>query len=212
MTRKTGIEGVSADDVLYYLASGYSVGSNAKSSLGGQLEQLKAGRLNTTAKERREAPWMAPPKKDQPDHRNVDERFHANAMRTAHLDRCVRGFRAQQRVRGRHEPIILGELAIASKMHEGEIAARALSAFQVWATKSEEQALAAVYALMRSIKPDLPDVAQGVEVNMAQAFRVGKGRRARSKAAALWADARLALDDWLTDWNARIEREARKAS
>jgi hypothetical protein len=98
--------------------------------------------------------------------------------------------------------------AVRAKLPEGAAVIAVLRAYQPWATSSQERGLAEVYQFARSRNPSLQAADPAGESSIAQAFRVGKARRARLIAALLLADAEVALHAWVENWNRRETHRA----
>ncbi len=171
---------VALNDVLEHLSSETMVGS----SFGAQLERARDG--TTGGGDYAQARGA------------VEERLLSRAA----VLRCVDGLQEAVCLSRHGEACVdVRRFAVRVKMGEGAAVVAVLRAYQPWATSSSERGLVAVYEWMRAHSATLPALDIGSEASPAQAFRIGRCKRQRALAAAILADAEVALHAWVESWN-----------
>lgn len=84
---------------------------------------------------------------------------------------------------------------------QGELTVQCLRAYEEFRLRSAEQGLAAVYRWANRLAPEQFSVVLHTESDLAQAFRTGQAKNARTQAAELYADCYLVLAEWIVSWN-----------
>lgn len=181
---------VSLQEVLEHFASTTQV----RSILGVDLDRAREGRSDASDYVRRQ------------------ERVEAALLADAAVLRCVDGLAAAPNLFRLGPTDKLRRFAQRVKMGEGAAAVAVLRVYQPWATQWPEQGLAHVYGWMRDRCPSLERPELGKEASLAQAFRVGKAKRARDAAAVLVADAEIAISEWVARWNDPEGKRGRRAA
>lgn len=171
---------VTVDDILQFCVAK----TCSPSALGGQLDQMRDG--------------VSP----SGDICAVLAAQEASTIKEAAVIRCLDGLSMVEKAYFLRD---LGALDRFTKevpcRGQGELIILTLRAYQEWATQSEERALVSVYNMMRRLAPHVYGVVLHDEVDLAQAFREGKAKAARRKAAELYADCYLVLNKWVQKWN-----------
>lgn len=182
---------VKIDDILHMLVSR----SAAPSTFGAQLDRLRFG-LQAT-----------------PDPFRAREEVENAMLDQAVILRCMDDFVTRQEFRGNVVTALdKVQKLTRPKLSQGYIALSTLRAYQEWSTQSQERALVAVYHYLASIAPAFVPPPPKNEPDLLLAFRTNKAKRARSKAADVYADSLLALGNHVTSWNKRENRQSRAAS
>lgn len=179
------------------LASFVGAGAHIESTFGAQLEAA------------REQAWSA---KEAPGYEDmVCKLEHADPWRAMEAAeqrigrdvaalRCLDGLREMKMLAGKlslkTRSAMFGLSRLLPGASQGELVVRCLSAYHEWLLFSKERALAEVFAWSKAIAGASVDA-----FTLAQNFREGEAPAARSKAASLYADAYLVLDEWIRLWN-----------
>lgn len=172
---------VHLNDVLEHLSS-YTA---APSSMGNALERARDGVSGGGA-----------------DPIRAQGQMEESLLRRAATIRCVDKLAGYNGIK--FAPVdYLGTFAKRIRAQDGAIVVATLRAYQSWAAISKERGLVEVYRWMRSVSATLPPIDTEGEADEAQAFRVGKAKKARGEAARLLADADVVLSVWVERWNAR---------
>lgn len=195
---------VKLSDVLDFLVGVSAIPSN----FGAQLEAIVAKRSTPEASRTvcyTESLDAKTTKQPVIDARAVS-RMEDELIERASVIRCLQEFADLQTGYPLKERRALSRLhRRVSHRTQGELALRALYAYQKWGSNSPERALAEVYAWSRRIQHLEP----GDVFMLAQEFRGGEAKRAREEAAELYADSLLVLSAWVGAWNARHGKRAR---
>ncbi len=168
---------ISVADILDHLVAR----SGAPSTLGAQLERLRLGTYST------------------PDPFRAKTEAEDQMMEMATLLRCISDFEARKVLDSRYG--VLEKLQRESNLPQGYLALGILRAYQEWAPciqSSQERGLVAVY---QYIAPYLRNKVEIESDDLLQAFRTGKAKRARDRAAEAYADAMLCLSEHVVSWN-----------
>lgn len=180
---------VALQDVLEHLGAS----SCTASSFGSQLERARDGTAGAI------------------DYVRARDRAEVRILASAAIIRCVDALAEAQLNRTGESCVDIRKFAVKIRMAEGATVIAVLRAYQPWATSWPEHGLAEVYAWMRSRNPSLKEADPGGETSIAQAFRVGKAKRARTIAAAVLADAEVAVHAWVEQWNGRTPKRRKEA-
>lgn len=170
---------ISVDAILHFLVAR----TNAPSSFGAQLDRLRFG-IHT------------PP-----------DPFRARAdaedamLATAALLRCLDDFKGRADFGPEYKALQKVQLKSSPKLDQGYIALGALRAYHEWSSQSQERGLVEVYHFVEKCAPGYAPPPPKDEPDVLQAFRTNKAKRARSKAAEVYADALLALQQHVRKWN-----------
>lgn len=185
------VERVSAQAVLEHLSSDTQVAS----SFGADLERARDGTDRASNYVQQQS--------------RAEERLLARAA----VFRCVDALAAtEQLTRTGDGCNAIRQFADRAMMGHGRAVVMVLKAFQPWASQWPEQGLAATYEAMRRAVPALAEVDVGGEASTAQAFRVGKAKKARHQAALLVSEATIILSAWCERWNRRGHRVGANAA
>jgi hypothetical protein len=180
---------VQVADVLDHLVAR----SASPSSFGAQLDRLKYGLQPT------------------PDPFRARDEAENHLLEQATLLRCVSDFSSKeefvvlprQRKAAAAGYKLLERIHIASKYPQGGIALGILRAYHERSTQSQERGLVEVYNFLFAIAPTVCPPLPKQETDLLQAFRSGNAKRARTLACEAYADALLALQQFVRVWNAR---------
>lgn len=176
---------VTLNDVLEHLSSV----TQTPSSFGSQLERARDGTTGAA------------------DYVLSKEKAEMRLLANAAVIRCVDALSAMPNIFRTGEACNdIRKFAVRAGMREGAAVIAVMRSYQPWDTLSKERGLAAVYEWARSRNPMLKPADPAGETTVAQAFRVGKAKRARTVAVLLLADAEVALSAWVERWN-RQDRE-----
>lgn len=121
---------------------------------------------------------------------------------------CIDKLRSIKRIDFEEVPD-LHKFAKSTGCGEGALAISILSAYHKWSTKSSERGLVEVFRLMQSLLPSLEESNHG-EDELVQAFRTGKSKTIRKKAANILADAMLVAETWIIIWNRAQQKNKEK--
>ncbi len=168
---------VSFTDVIEFLSS---TGSSVPSSLGGQLDKMRDGVFFVS-------------------NSGVNNEEY-KLLAKAHILDCVDKLRSKKKIN--FEAVEdLSNFAKKLKLGEGPLALAVTGIYHVWATRSQQRGLVEVYRFMRSLDPSLPEPNHLDEELLVNAFRTGKEKKTRDKAARLLADSELAVYSWIQYYN-----------
>lgn len=170
---------VSIDSILHFLVARTS----APSSFGAQLDRLRFGVHS------------------QPDPFRARADVEDNMLAQAQLLRCLDEFTARQDFGSLYKSLQKVQLKSSPKLDQGYIALGALRAYHEWCSQSQERGLVEVYRFLEKISPGYVPPPPDDEPDLLQAFRTNKAKRARSRAAEVYADALLALQAHTKSWN-----------
>jgi hypothetical protein len=136
----------------------------------------------------------------RPDPHAQTDRLHDDMLKAAERDRCARAFRDLTFVPGSVD--VLRKVARRLRMPEGQVAARVLAEYQSWSAGDTLKGRLGDRALAKE-KAD-----RGLEA-IAVWFKSVAGDVGGTEAwfAELYADARLALDAFVTSWSRERKRE-----
>lgn len=181
---------VTRDDVLQYLSTRTVVAS----SLGPQLDRLRAGTLTSTS---RDVPAQV-------------SRLEKQMLEDVVVIRCVDELSKYVSIRF-VDCGALRTFAEKARVVEGAFAVAVLRAYYAWGPLSPERGLASVYSLLRSLRPTMKG-SHGDEETTAQDFRMGRSTSERSLSASIIADAEIVLAAWIERWErpkaSRRERQS----
>jgi hypothetical protein len=192
--------------------------SDVPSTLGNQLEgaesrsmpdrlvkTLSKQRKAMTAEEREHAFWHTITVHDDAEGNRRDEeaRIEGRIFARARVLNCIDGLARLVRIGFCPCPDVEA-FDRGSKTGQGSIVVSVLRAHEEWRLQSEERGLAAVYEWMRTVQPWLPMPVHD-EDSVVQAFRVGKAKVCRRRAAMLVADSLLVMTAWVELWNRKAK-------
>ncbi len=192
---------VKLDEVLCFLMAR----TNCLSTFGAQLEQARAiyhgGPMHSTFGTANEIHVKAP----MPDIWKGQENAEANILSNISVSKCVDALAQVKMARILKDRPALAKLqkSVPSR-GQGELVIQVLRVYEEWRLASPERALAQVYCWAQSLAPLVYPVALPKEYDtLAQAFREGAARGARTKASELYGDAFLVIAEWVAQWNMR---------
>ena len=200
---------ITLDEVLCFLTGR----THAASTMGAQLDQARAlyhggqphGQFSTANEMHVKAPIQ--------DVFAAQERAESQILENISVAKCLDALAQVQQAH------ILKDRPALAKLHklvpertQGELVVQCLRAYEEWRLKSEERALAAVYAWAGTHAPLAFPPVSHEEDTLTQAFRVGAAKRARQKASELYADCYLVIAEWVVQWNMRRMAPALKAA
>lgn len=170
---------VTIDAILHFLVAR----SAAPSTMGAQLERMRFGVQAT------------------PDPYRARDDAEATMLDQAQLLRCLDDFLKKHDFGSQYKALQKVQLKSSPKLDQGYIALGALRAYHEWSTSSQERGLVEVYRFIEKISAGFLPPPPKDEPDLLQAFRSNKAKRARSKAAEVYADALLALQAHTKHWN-----------
>lgn len=192
---------VKLDEVLCFLMAR----THAASTMGAQLDQARAiyhGGPNHSAFGTAGEMHVKAPLHDV---FKAQERAEASMLDGISVARCVDGLGQVREARILKDRPAMARLQKACpERGQGELVIGCLRAYEEWRLKSPERGLAAVYTWAGTLAPLAYPVALPEEHDtLAQAFREGAAKKARSRASELYGDSYLCLAEWVVHWNMR---------
>lgn len=177
---------VAVNDILDHLVAR----SAAPSTLGAQLDRLRYGTHSA------------------PDPFRARDDAENHMIQQAGLLRCISEFTSRQEFGTKYGTI--EKLQKGSGLPQGYLAIGVLRAYHEWCTcqqSSQERGLIAVYQYIHGVARNAVPEPPASELDLLQAFRTGKAKRARGMSAEAYADALLALQAHVQVWNRRHRKD-----
>ncbi len=192
---------VKLDEVLCFLMAR----THASSTMGMQLEQAEAIYTGAPAHSHFGTANEMHVKAPQPDTWKAQERAEQNMLENISVSKCVDALGCVSEARILKDRPTLAKLQKAvSGRGIGELVVQCLRVYEEWRLASPERALAQVYVWAQSLAPlQYPVALPEGHDTLAQAFREGAARKARTKATELYGDAFLVLAEFVQTWNMR---------
>ena len=192
---------VALEEVLCFLMAR----TGAASTMGMQLEQAEAIYTGAPANSHFGTANEMHVKAPQADTWKAQERAESSMLENISVSKCVDALGQLRSSRIAKDRPALAKLQKACPGRgQGELVVGCLRAYEEWRLKSGERALAAVYHWAGTMAPLTYPVALPEEhEDLAQAFRSGAAKRARTSASEIYGDCYLVLAEFVAHWNMR---------